>query len=509
MSSQLDLVFHELASLTREMGKGGGLVSPSVYDTAQVLRHCPPAEGSEAAVEWILSRQHADGGWGDPSVPLGRDMPTLAAVLLLHSLERADDERAAALDFLRAQADQWHEPLPMDIPIGVELIVPRLLEEAREAGLDLPAAPYAALLALGEKRHAMMAKFTPSAGTSAVHSWEAWGKEPDPALVDGAGSLGHSPSATAAWLGKAAGSPALEAHAARVRKYLKAAEAATGTGIPGVVPTVYPIARFEELWLPYGLLIADLLDEPRLSEALAPIIEGIEEGLKRGGLGFSDYFDPDGDDTAAGLAVLLKASRPVDLACLERFESGEHFCTWRHEMAPSLSTTARAIHVLSLAGQAVEAHQNFLLRHQAGDGRWIPDKWNESWLYITLHAVAALAASPKQGHVHAVGTAVQAVLHSQQPDGGWGFSGQSTATETAYGVLTLYAAANGAAQSSAIEAAMDRAHAYLRAAYRADSWGGPACWIGKETYRPYRVDRAFELIALAVLGVREEARAAS
>ena len=509
MSSQLELTLQDLSALTHEMGKGGGVLSPSVYDTAQVLRHHPSAHDPQAAISWILSKQRPDGGWGDPAVPLGRDVPTLAVVLLLHQRGVAAAEQDSALTFLRGQAEQWHAPLPMDIPIGVELILPRLLDEANAMGLNLPMEPYAALTALGDKRRAMMAKFVPVAGTSAVHSWEAWGITPDPALIDGAGGLGHSPSATAAWLGKAAGNPELAEHAARAEQYLRDAADATGTGIPGVVPTVYPIARFEELWLPYALLIAGLLDDPRLSEAIRPLLDSIEEGLRRGGLGFSDHFDPDGDDTAAGLAVLIKSGREVDLASLEHFESGEHFCTWRHEMAPSLSTTARAVHALSLGGHAVEPHQNFLLRHQLPNGRWTADKWNESWLYTTLHAVAALVDSTVPAHVRAVQAAVEAVIDSQQNSGGWGFTNGATATETAYAVLTLYAAAEASGNSEVVDAALDRAYRFMQDACQAGGLEGPACWIGKETYRPYRVDRAFELIALAALAVREEARAAS
>ena len=40
----------------------------------------------------------------------------------------------------------------------------------------------------------------PGAGSAAVYSWEAWGTEPTPDLVDALGSVGHSPAATAAWL---------------------------------------------------------------------------------------------------------------------------------------------------------------------------------------------------------------------------------------------------------------------------------------------------------------------
>jgi hypothetical protein len=492
------------------MGRDGGLVSPSVYDTAQVLRWQPPAEGSAPALQWLLARQQPDGGWGDPAVPMGRDVPTLAAVLALHDADTAPEARDRALAFLRAQAPQWHDPLPIDIPIGVELILPHLLEEANAAGLELPTAPYAALIAFGQKRRELIARFRPAAGTSAVHSWEAWGDEPDPGLLDGSGGIGHSPAATAAWLRRAEGRPDLADAAARARDYLARAGAATASGIPGLVPTVYPIARFEELFLPYALLLTGLLDHPALAEALAPMVESTARALQSGGgLGFSDHFDPDGDDTAAGLAILLKTGRPVDWSCLERFESGEHFCTWRHEMQPSWSTTARAVHALSLGGRDVRAHQDFLVRQQQPDGRWTGDKWNEAWLYTTCHAVAALTGSPVAAHQAAVRAAVAAIARTQHADGGWGSDPASNATETACAVLTLFAALRAGLGDPALDGVLDRAHAWLDRRYPPADLSGISCWIGKEPYRPYRVDRSFELIALAALALRAAAPATS
>ncbi|MBD2248543.1 hypothetical protein [Nostoc sp. FACHB-888] len=61
-------LFTELRSLIADLGKNGGLISPSVYDTAQVLRFYPPATGVEPALEWLLTQQQADGGWGNPRI---------------------------------------------------------------------------------------------------------------------------------------------------------------------------------------------------------------------------------------------------------------------------------------------------------------------------------------------------------------------------------------------------------------------------------------------------------
>ncbi len=51
----------ELRTLIGELGKDGGLISPSVYDTAQVLRYYPPKEGVEPALHWLIVS--ATAGW--------------------------------------------------------------------------------------------------------------------------------------------------------------------------------------------------------------------------------------------------------------------------------------------------------------------------------------------------------------------------------------------------------------------------------------------------------------
>ncbi len=73
-----------LQGLLPQLGKGGGRISASVYDTAQVLRAYPPSGGVTPGLEWLKQQQQADGGWGSPSAPLYRRISTIAAVLALH-----------------------------------------------------------------------------------------------------------------------------------------------------------------------------------------------------------------------------------------------------------------------------------------------------------------------------------------------------------------------------------------------------------------------------------------
>src|SRR5690349_7476413 len=122
MNRITDILLTDLRYLVRDLGKDGGLIGPSVYDTAQVLRMAPPAEGVRLALDWLLVQQQPDGGWGDPAVPRTRDLPTLAAVLALHTHSRQYPEARAmiqtGLAFLYRQAPHWNGPLPDDIPVA-------------------------------------------------------------------------------------------------------------------------------------------------------------------------------------------------------------------------------------------------------------------------------------------------------------------------------------------------------------------------------------------------------
>jgi len=77
-----------------------------------------------------------------------RDLPTLAALLTLHLYAISAHDRKiiqSGLAFLWQHAPVWAGPLPDALPIAIELLLPRLLEEAQAAGLDVPRAPYAVL----------------------------------------------------------------------------------------------------------------------------------------------------------------------------------------------------------------------------------------------------------------------------------------------------------------------------------------------------------------------------
>jgi len=503
MSRIVDVLLTDLRSLITNLGKNGGLISPSVYDTAQVLRLYPAQQSVWPLVDWLLGQQQTDGGWGDPAVPLARDLPTLASVLALHAYGNRKATRDAVregLAFLRRQVVQWTQFLPDDLPIGVELLLPCLLEQAAALGLELPRVPYEKLVALGKQRQRLIARMQPSAGTPGVHSWEAWGTDPDPALLDGSGGVGGSPAATVAWLHTANRRTDLVDACAAAQRYLTQAAVSTTLGIPGIVPTAWPINGFEQAYGLYILLIAGLLDHPTLQDVVQPQIQNLARALRPTGFGWNEFFSPDGDDTAVVIAVLHTTNHQVDLAILRQFENDQHFCPYRGELHTSLITTAHAIYALEVSGEEVAQPQTFLIKHQCPDGRWPVDKWHSSWLYTTLDAVFALTHSK---NITALKSAADAMLAHQHADGGWGMASKSTATETAYGVLTLRTLRNHGILQHSVLNALRKGYQWLLRNYRPFNVSEDKYWIGKELYSPYRVNSAFELSAMLTLALEE------
>src|SRR5215211_421770 len=110
MDHMSELLALDLRYLVSNLGKDGGLTSPSVYDTAQVLRLAATDADVWDTLHWLHDQQQADGGWGNPAIPLTRDVPTLAAILALntHCTRRRDQVAIrAGVDFLNRQAIRW------------------------------------------------------------------------------------------------------------------------------------------------------------------------------------------------------------------------------------------------------------------------------------------------------------------------------------------------------------------------------------------------------------------
>jgi hypothetical protein len=492
VSREADLLLTDLRRLIRELGTNGGLIGPSVYDTAQVIRFAPPEEVGPA-LNWLLVQQHSDGGWGDPAVPRARDVPTLAALLALRKNENAAtrDATQAGLAFLRRQAPQWIGPIPEDIPLAAELILPTLVDEARQQGMDLPSGAYKDLRALGEKRRRLVAHLEAQPGTPLVHSWEAWGRNRDAALLDAAGSIGHNPAATAAWLYATRDCAELvEAHEA-ARHYLDQSSCATGVDIPGVVPAVWPYARNEQIVSLFAIFLAGLMNHPALHDATRSQVDDLWRSLRPDGQGICDHFASDGDNTAMLYAVVATAGYQPDLSVLQRYIVGDSCLTYPNEMQRSLSATAHAAHAMALLGGESLRMLNYLDERRAPDGRWLGDKWHASWLYLSTHTIHALIAA---GRFEQALSILPTLLDHQHSDGSWGITA-ATGEETAYAMLGLLALDRAGVLPHSGRQAIRRGGRWLLANYRPLTEEQGACWIAKALYRPRRIARAIELSA--------------
>jgi len=497
MNYNIDTLLTELRSTIADLGKGGGSISPSVYDTAQVLRLFPP-EDPEPAFQWLLSQQKADGGWGSPETPYARDVPTLAAVLALRTYRQDPLTREAidaGLTFLQKGAEKWANA-PIDaLPIAAEMVLPYLLEEANAAGLTFNPTPYASLYKLRNYKKQQLNKRPLQISSPPTHSWETLGRPADSILPDHSGGIGHSPAATAAWLQQATGQASLAPAYKLAQRYLIQAALATNVNIPGVVPNVWPITGFELVYAPYALLATGLLQHPTLRGSIEPILDELWLIMQRGhGVSFGEYFTPDGDDTGLALSVLQATARNVDPALVLQFKNGDHFYTFHHELNPSVFANAHALYGLAYAGKRYPAAEHFLLERQADDGHWLADKLHTSWLYTTLEVVLVLN---HLGYRNELKKTVDVLVQQQKVDGGWGHGKASTRVETSYALITLTTLQQRGLLNQAGVYALQRGYQALHDI--SQSGGGlddEALWLGKELYAPYRVDRVYELSAL-------------
>ncbi|KVQ50001.1 hypothetical protein WK03_06680 [Burkholderia cepacia] len=475
-----------------------GRTAPSVYETAQVLRHQPAIGDHRRVRGWLLDAQRADGGWGDPDFAKFRVAPTLAAMLALQQAGDPRDRMAieAGVAFLDRQAEYWRTASLDDIPVGLEVIWLRLQSDAREADLRFSLTPPASLSAIGHARLAKLAgAAAPAAGHPALHCWEAWGKVPVAASLGPEGSLAISPSATAAWLRAAHAHGLPAALIKRAENYLHGAWRGSDAAVPGVLPYVWPLDVFESAYVLYSLGLAGLHAHPALAEPISRVAAFLKARLTERGASFAAGFDPDGDTTAVAIAAQSMTGAATACDSLAHFASGDVFSTCAGERNSSLSTTVHAMHALRLQNQRNNAATAYLLAHRSPDGLWRGDKWHASPFFLTCHAVAALDRDDLDQHGSRT---LEGVLAQQHASGGWAGIGVPNFEETAYAVLTIdRLCAHGAVPPVAREG-LRMAFYWMRDAVRSPAGPTPALWINKELAMPTRVVRAAELAGLWV-----------
>ncbi|MFG1837533.1 prenyltransferase/squalene oxidase repeat-containing protein [Micromonospora sp. NPDC049175] len=474
-----------------------GRTSASPYETARLVSLAPWLPRHADRIRYLLAAQNPDGGWGGPD---GYALvPTLSAVEGLLAVSPRDEPAGWSPDAVDDAVDRalrlLFDPVagPATCPVpdlpAVDLIVPALVERIADHLVDPPprlagwrgVGPPPMPVGMDRRRldriRALAASGRPMP-PKLLHALEVLG--PAARRLTGvtattAGAVGASPAATAAWLG----GPDETQPAAL--GYLTRALTEYG----GAVPCATPITVFERAWVLSTLARAGVL--PVVPPELA---DGLHDALGPEGAATGPGLPKDADTTAVTLYALALLGRPTDPACLSRYDTGEHFCTWQGEDGSSVTTNA---HVLEAIGRCLGDDDpwaaavsrrltGWLIDRQQADGHWW-DRWHASPYYATYCVVLALREHGGPAARPAVQRAVAWVLDSQRADGAWG-RWRGTAEETAYALLVVLAGS----PSPRVDAAV--AVAARQLSTMQDAGGVPPLWHDKDLYHPTLIVRA-------------------
>jgi halimadienyl-diphosphate synthase len=466
-------------------------MSNTAYDTAWVAR-VREGNGSSAPafpelLGWLRRNQHPNGSWGG-KVSYYHDLIicTLAALVALaeHRDGPGDQEAIGRAErFICQHIGSLHRD-PAET-VGFELILPSLLERARQLGLALPYDKCGRYYQLREQKLGMIPEqLIYSREVTTAHSLEFMGEglnvERAADLREENGSFGNSPSATAYFLVECADSEA-------GRRYLAQAVKAGG----GAVMPAHPVEVFDKSWVLYNLQLAGFFDELR-EEVKERLDELYQCWDSRRGVGFSrEYSVPDLDDTAVVFKLLHQAGYDVDPSVFASYERDAHFICYPFERNPSLGVNVHLLDALRVCPdferqcEMVEKALGFC-RERIRSGGWF-DKWHISPFYVIAHVVVACIGQDNDLARVLVGC----LARTQRQDGSWGYFGP-TIEETAYCLqaLILYHRSVELLERSLFYHAAQ----YLYSHYHTQDY--PALWIEKSLYAPAHIVRSAVLSAL-------------
>ncbi|MGI5272657.1 prenyltransferase/squalene oxidase repeat-containing protein [Nonomuraea sp. CA-218870] len=482
-----------------------GQVSPSVYETGRLVTLAPWLAGHRERIAFLLAEQREDGSWGQPGGY--RLVPTLSATEALMSAawDGGDEVLRAAKAGLEALRRMLAERPELPDTPAIDLIVPSLvaLIDAHGMGEPLECPPGLDGSRLGLLRRLLESGANPP--QKVLHVLEAVlppRTAPDERADERVGQLvgavrptpigtvGASPAATAAWLGRSAPSDPADP----ARHHLEAVAKRFG----GPVPVGLPITVFERGWVLSWLARAGIP-----VEAPPEMIADLRAAIAPEGTPAGAGLPADADTTSVALYALARLGVPCDPAPLLRFDAGTHFCTWQGEDGFSPSVNA---HVLDAFGQYVRARPaaagrygpvmarvaGWLAGCQRPDGSW-DDRWHASPYYATLACALALGEFGGPAHAGAVRRAREWVLATQRDDGSWGrWAGMPE--ETAYAVQTLLL--TGPEPDEAAKRAAGRGYDHLLQVVDLPHF--PPMWHDKDLYSPTAIVRAAVLAALHV-----------
>jgi halimadienyl-diphosphate synthase len=462
-------------------------ISGVAYDTAWLAGLPDRVDRRQSryptTLRWLADNQLSDGSWGS-SVRYEHDriLCTLASLAPLAEFGRRSEDRAAVEAGTRYLWQHGHllgrEPVEL---VGFELLLPALVERARVAGVIVP--PHLDVYAAQRQRKLELipehALYSPK--TTVVHSLEFLGHQADLVRLRRAqgdnGAIGNSPAATAFFLRQ---SQTDNQHAL---KYLESCLDHSGGA---TAPVLHPCETFEVLWSAYHLFLGGAPSQQLLRPSER---RRLIAALANGGVSLSPTFPiPDADDTAVALLLLHDLGETVDPRVLKAFEATDgSFVSFPYERHSSVGVNVHVLHALARVPgypDALRSVENILdyLQEQHNGLFWI-DKWHISPLYATAHVLCALQElqpALRDRVAPMVARSREWLRQSQNADGSWGFYGQPTAEETAYGLLAL-AADNHIEGRDRMRC--DAAAAYLTTAVETNVVH-PPLWIDKCLYVP-------------------------
>ena len=490
LSAYLDVAVEELLRMEASQP-----IQPTAYDTCWAVRLTNP-DGTLAYPEllrWLGDRQHPDGSWGS-QVPHIHDrlLSTLAVVVLLArfgSRQQDKVQQRAGEHYIWQHVVHLHHDAYKTI--GFEMILPTLLAEGRELGLNLP---YGQLRRYEDERAKKLSLLPTQqlfdTHNSALFSLEAFlgnidvGKAADLLLEDG--SMATSPSATAFLLSQV---PDWRSRYPKSTAYLENLLGAQDGGLPAVAPCGIFMRTFTLYYLRHGNLLGGHAD------SLKPHYEYLLEHWRPEGVGWAPGSIPNSDDTAAALLALHRAGYNIDGTCLLAYERDQHFAVLEHELDPSISTNLRILEALETLPERERSRVRdkilrYLLRARRYSAFWI-DKWHVSAYYTTSHAFMVLSSYIPDK----MDTTLRWLLFTQHPNGAWG-QYMPTREETAYALLALLSY-HRTVQPLAHEP-LHRAAEYLVATERPLKYSYPELWVSKGLYAPTFVVRSATISALGL-----------
>ena len=489
LSAYLHLVVDEM--LRMEMPQP---IQPTDYDTCWAARLTNP-DGTLAypdQLRWLVDRQRPDGSWGS-RVPHIHDriLTTLAVVLLLARFGHRQQDKVQRLvgeRYIWQHVGHLHHDLHRTV--GFEMILPTLLAEGRELGVNLPYTQLRHYENQRAKKLSLLPRHLFDTQTTAHFSLEAFAGsinlEAATSLLLEDGSMATSPSATAFLLGQI---PSWRSSLPQSTAYLEDLFRHPDAGLP----TVAPCDIFMRAWVLYYLHYGNLLAGHR--DSLKPHYEYFREHWQPEGTGWASGWLPDSDDSAMVLLALQRAGYEVDGTCLLGYERDHHFAVFDQELDPSISAN---LHILEALETLPERDRprvrdkilGYLLGARQYSTYW-SDKWHASVYYPTSLALMILPTyMPDE-----MDATLRWLLCTQHANGAWG-QYMPTQEETAFTLLALltYHRTVGSLSHEPLR----RAAEYLVDNERPLGDSYPQLWISKALYAPEFVIRSSVAAALGL-----------